>query len=156
MNNLTNFIRIVLSQSKLAMEKGEIPIASVIVDPIDERIIAKSFNQEIASNDPTAHAEILCIRKACKKLNQKRLDGLIMISYLEPCHMCKEVIKSSRLSEVYYLFKNDESIAWPVINNRLSLRLENINAINNLYEGCLLYTSPSPRDGLLSRMPSSA
>ena len=107
MNNLTNFIRIVLSQSKLAMEKGEIPIASVIVDPINERIIAKSFNQEIASNDPTAHAEILCIRKACKKLNQKRLDGLIMISYLEPCHMCKEVIKSSRLSEVYYLFKNE-------------------------------------------------
>ena len=135
MNNLTNFIRIVLSQSKLAMEKGEIPIASVIVDPIDERIIARSFNQEIESNDPTAHAEILCIRKACKKLNQKRLDGLIMISYLEPCHMCKEVIKSSRLSAVYYLFKNDESITWPVINNRLSLRLENINTINNLYEG---------------------
>jgi len=107
MNNLTNFIRIVLSQSKLAMEKDEIPIASVIVDPIDERVIARSFNQEIASNDPTAHAEILCIRKACKKLNQKRLDGLIMISYLEPCHMCKEVIKSSRLSEVYYLFKNE-------------------------------------------------
>ena len=89
------------------MEKGEIPIASVIVDPINERIIARSFNREIASNDPTAHAEILCIRKACKKLNQKRLDGLIMISYLEPCHMCKEVIKSSRLSEVYYLFKNE-------------------------------------------------
>ena len=85
MNNLTNFIRIVLSQSKLAMEKGEIPIASVIVDPIDERIIARSFNQEIASNDPTAHAEILCIRKACKKLNQKRLDGLIIcLLYTSP------------------------------------------------------------------------
>ena len=41
MNNLTNFIRIVLSQSKLAMEKGEIPIASVIVDPIDERIVGQ-------------------------------------------------------------------------------------------------------------------
>ena len=52
MNNLTNFIRIVLRQCKLAMEKGEIPIASVIVDPIDERIIARSFNQEIASNNP--------------------------------------------------------------------------------------------------------
>ena len=107
MNNLTNFIRIVLSQSKLAIEKGEIPVASIIVDPLDERIVARSFNQEIASNDPTAHAEILCIRKACKKLNQKRLDGLVMISYLEPCDMCKEVIKSSRLSIVYYMFKND-------------------------------------------------
>ena len=50
MNNLTNFIRIVLSQSKLAMEKGEIPIASVIVDPINKRIIGRSFNREIASN----------------------------------------------------------------------------------------------------------
>ena len=82
MNNLTNFIRLVLSQSKLAMEKGEIPVASLIVDPIDERVIARSFNQEIALNDPTAHAEILSIRKACKKLNQKRLDGLVMICNL--------------------------------------------------------------------------
>ena len=87
MNNLTNFIRLVLNQSKLAMEKGEIPVASVIVDPIDERVIARSFNQEIALNDPTAHAEILCIRKACKKLNQKRLDGFVMICNLEPCNM---------------------------------------------------------------------
>ena len=56
MNNLTNFIRLVLNQSKLAMEKGEIPVASVIVDPINERVVARSFNQEIALNDPTAHA----------------------------------------------------------------------------------------------------
>jgi len=49
----------------------------------------------------------LSIRKACKKLNQKRLDGLVMICNLEPCNMCKEVIKSARLSKVYYLFKND-------------------------------------------------
>ena len=95
MNNLTNFIRIVLSQSKLAMEKGEIPVASVIVDPIDEKVVSRSFNQEIALSDPTAHAEILSIRKACKKLNQKRLDGFIMICNLEPCNMCKEVIKLS-------------------------------------------------------------
>ena len=96
-----------MSQSKLAMEKNEIPVASLIVDPINKSIIAKSYNKEIALNDPTAHAEILCIRKACEKLNQKRLDGLVMICNLEPCNMCKEVIKSARLSKVYYLFKND-------------------------------------------------
>ena len=96
-----------MSQSKLAMEKNEIPVASLIVDPINRSVIAKSYNKEIALNDPTAHAEILCIRKACKKLNQKRLDGLVMICNLEPCNMCKEVIKSARLSKVYYLFKND-------------------------------------------------
>ena len=54
MNNLTNFIRLVLNQSKLAKEKGEIPVASLIVDPIDESVIARSFNQEIALNDPTS------------------------------------------------------------------------------------------------------
>ncbi len=107
MNNLTNYIRLVLSQSKLAMEKGEIPVASLIVDPLDGSVVARSFNKEIALNDPAAHAEILCIRKACKKLNQKRLDGFVMICNLEPCNMCKEVIKSARLSKVYYLFKNN-------------------------------------------------
>ena len=70
MNNLTNFIRLVLSQSKLAMEKGEIPVASVIVDPIDERVVARSFNKEITLNDTKAHEKILSIRQACKKLNQ--------------------------------------------------------------------------------------
>ena len=132
MNNLTNFIRLVLSQSKLAMEKGEIPVASVIVDPIDERVVARSFNQEIALNDPTAHAEILSIRKACKKLNQKRLDGLVMICNLEPCNMCKEVIKSARLSKVYYLFKNDNP------------RRKTISTIK--YKLCLLYTSDAADD----------
>ena len=106
MNNLTNFIRLVLSQSKIAMEKGEIPVASVIIDPVDEKVVARSFNQEIALNDPTAHAEILSIRKACKKLNQKGLDGLTMITYLEPCDMCKEVIKSARIKEVRFIFSN--------------------------------------------------
>ena len=44
--------------------------------------------------------------KLCKKLNQKRLDGLIMITYLEPCNMCKEVIKSARIKEVRFIFSN--------------------------------------------------
>ena len=68
--------------------------------------ISKAHNKELSSKDPTSHAEILCIRKACKKLNQKRLDGLIMITYLEPCNMCKEVIKSARIKEVRFIFIN--------------------------------------------------
>ena len=105
-NNLSNFFKIVLKQSYKAFEKDEIPVGSVIFDPLKGKIVSKAHNCELSSKDPTAHAEILCIRKACKKLNQKRLDGLELITYLEPCNMCKEVIKSARISKVYYFFKN--------------------------------------------------
>ena len=72
MDKLSNFIEIVLRQSHKALEKREIPVGSVIFDPLTGKIIAKAHNQELSLKDPTAHSEILCIRKACKKLNQKR------------------------------------------------------------------------------------
>ena len=89
-----------------SVKKNEIPVGVVIYDPKKMTLISKAHNKELSSKDPTSHAEILCIRKACKKLNQKRLDGLIMITYLEPCNMCKEVIKSARLKEVRFIFRN--------------------------------------------------
>ena len=95
-----------MRQSHKAMLKNEIPVGSIIFDPLKRELVSKAHNNEITHKDPTAHAEILCIRKACKKLNQKRLDGLVLITFLEPCNMCKEVIKSTRISKVYYLFKN--------------------------------------------------
>ena len=107
MDTLTNLIEIVLEQSHMAYDKGEIPIGAVIFDPKSNKLIAKAHNKELSDNDPTAHAEILCIRKACKKLNQKRLDNLELITYLEPCNMCKEVIKSARIKKVYFLLRNN-------------------------------------------------
>ena len=106
-NTLTNLIQIVLKQSHIAYNKGEIPIGAVIYDPVSNKLISKAHNKELSNNDPTAHAEILCIRKACKKLKQKRLDNLELITYLEPCSMCKEVIKSARIKNVYFLLKNN-------------------------------------------------
>ena len=96
-----------MKQSYIAYNKGEIPIGSVIFDPVSNKLISKAHNKELSDNDPTAHAQILCIRKACKKLNQKRLDNLELITYLEPCDMCKEVIKSARIKKVYYLLRNN-------------------------------------------------
>ena len=92
MKTVTDFLQVVLDQSQQALKKNEIPVGAVIYDPKKMTLISKAHNKELSSKDPTSHAEILCIRKACKKLNQKRLDGLIMITYLEPCNMCKEVI----------------------------------------------------------------
>ncbi len=118
MDKLSNFIEIVLRQSHKALEKSEIPVGSVIFDPLTGKIIAKAHNQELSLKDPTAHSEILCIRKACKKLNQKRLDGLSLISYLEPCDMCKEVIKSARIKKVYYLLNNNNPSRKTISNTK--------------------------------------
>ena len=106
MKTVTDFLQVVLDQSQQALKKNEIPVGAVIYDPKKMTLISKAHNKELSSKDPTSHAEILCIRKACKKLNQKRLDGLIMITYLEPCNMCKEVIKSARIKEVRFIFSN--------------------------------------------------
>ena len=106
MKTITDFLQVVLDQSHQALKKNEIPVGAVIYDPKKMILISKAHNMELSSNDPTSHAEILCIRKACKKLNQKRLDGFSMITYLEPCDMCKEAIKSARIREVKFIFSN--------------------------------------------------
>ena len=106
MMTVTDFLHIVLKQSHQALKKNEIPVGAVIYDPKKMILISQAHNKEASSVDPTSHAEILCIRKACKKLNQKRLDGFSMITYLEPCDMCKEVIKSARIREVKFIFSN--------------------------------------------------
>ena len=106
MKTVTDFLQVVLKQSHQALKKNEIPVGAIIYDPKKMILISQAHNKELSSMDPTSHAEILCIRKACKKLNQKRLDGFTMITYLEPCDMCKEVIKSARLSEVKFIFSN--------------------------------------------------
>ena len=106
MKTITDFLQVVLDQSNQALKKNEIPVGAVIYDPKKMILISKAHNKELSSNDPTSHAEILCIRKACKKLNQKRLDGFSMITYLEPCDMCKEVIKSARIRKVKFIFSN--------------------------------------------------
>ena len=106
MKTIADFLHVVLNQSYQALKKNEIPVGAIIYDPKEMVLISKAHNKELSSKDPTSHAEILCIRKACKKLNQKRLDGLSMITYLEPCDMCTEVIKSARISEVKFIFSN--------------------------------------------------
>ena len=89
------------------MKENEIPIAALIYDPIQFKIIAYDHNRELSSNDPTAHAEILAIRKACNILQQKRLDGYSMIVNVAPCAFCLEGIKSARINNVHYFFTNN-------------------------------------------------
>ena len=91
---------------KLAVEiaqnapKPDCPIACILV--LNESEIARSINEVEARNDPTAHAEILCIQKACSILGRRNLSDCILYCTLEPCPMCEEAIKLARIKEVVF------------------------------------------------------
>ena len=76
------------------------PFGSVIVK--DEKIIAEASNEVTFTNDPTAHAEIVAIRKACKKLNTFNLSGCNLYASCEPCPMCLSAIYWSHVDNIFY------------------------------------------------------
>lgn len=86
-------------EAKKAYKKFEVPVGAIIVK--DGIIIARAHNLREKKNSSLAHAEILCIEKACKKLNSWRLDNLEMYVTLEPCSMCAGAIIQSRLKKVH-------------------------------------------------------
>ena len=88
-----------LKEANKAYQEDEVPIGCVIV--LNDEVIAKAHNRKIKKDDPTAHAEIECIKKACKKLNSKYLVDAEMYVTLEPCIMCSGAIIQSRIKKVY-------------------------------------------------------
>ncbi|MDD4154184.1 MAG: nucleoside deaminase, partial [Bacilli bacterium] len=80
------FMNIALKEAYKALLLDEVPVGAVIVK--NDKIISKAYNKREKLNDPTAHAEVLAIRKACKKLGVWRLDGCRMYVTIEPCSMC--------------------------------------------------------------------
>ena len=90
-----------------AIKKKEVPVACIITK--DNKIIAKSYNKTLKTNNILDHAEIIAIRKASKKLHNWRLNDCKMYISLEPCNMCKEIIKKSRLSEIIYYSKQNNN-----------------------------------------------
>jgi guanine deaminase len=90
---------IALSEQNVTKALGG-PFGAVIVK--DGKVIAKSANMVTSSNDPTAHAEVSAIRRACKKLKSFDLSGCVIYTSCEPCPMCLGAIYWSRISLIYY------------------------------------------------------
>ena len=87
-----------LSENSASSSGG--PFGSVIVK--DEKIISEGSNRVTLTNDPTAHAEIVAIRQACKKLNTFNLSGCDIYTSCEPCPMCLSAIYWSHIDNIYY------------------------------------------------------
>lgn len=88
------------AEAQKAFDEGEIPVGAVIVK--DGEIIARAHNRREADKSPTAHAEILAIELAAKKLSDWRLTGCDLYVTLEPCIMCSGAIINSRIRRVYF------------------------------------------------------
>ena len=82
-------------------KKSEIPVGCVIVDDDTGKILAKSCNKTREKNNPTQHAEIICINRALKKINKDRLNNCSMYVTLEPCGMCAGAIALSKVDKLY-------------------------------------------------------
>lgn len=94
-----------LAEAKKAFEKEEVPVGALIIDQ-EGRIISSGHNCPVATNDPTAHAEIVAIRKAGSKQKNYRLNGKILVSTLEPCIMCLGAIIQARLQGLVFSLRD--------------------------------------------------
>ena len=121
------FMKVAIAQALKALSVDEVPIGACLV--LDGKVIARAHNQTEKTQDATAHAEMLVIKKACKKLKSWRLDGAVLYVTVEPCSMCAGAIANARISKVYYGADEHKSgcakSLYPVLtNNGLNHKVE--------------------------------
>lgn len=97
-----DYMRQALREAEDAARAGEVPVGALVVDPESGVIVARAGNAPISGDDPTAHAEILALRRAAQKAANYRLTGLTLYVTLEPCTMCAGAISNARISRVVY------------------------------------------------------
>jgi tRNA(adenine34) deaminase len=83
-----------------ALESGEVPVGAVVV--CDTQIIGRGWNSNLTNSDPTAHAEIMALREACKNVGNHRLSNCELFATIEPCAMCAGALVHARIKRLIY------------------------------------------------------
>lgn len=94
-------MQVALAEAEAAAVRGEVPVGAVVVAG-DGRVLARAGNRTRELADPTAHAEMLAIREACRALGSERLEGADLYVTLEPCPMCAAAISFARIRRLYF------------------------------------------------------
>jgi len=94
------FMRLALEEAEAAFKKDEVPVGACLV--LDNKVIASARNRKEASNDPTAHAELIAIREGARTLNNWRLNDATLYVTKEPCVMCAGAMVNARLGSLVY------------------------------------------------------
>jgi tRNA(adenine34) deaminase len=123
------FMRAALGEAARAMKEEEVPVGAVVV--YEGRILARAHNRSLHLYDPTAHAEILALRRAARKLGNYRLPGCSLYATIEPCAMCAGAIVQARLRCVVFGTEDPKAGAGgsvlailnhPQLNHRVEVR----------------------------------
>ncbi|MFD8279358.1 tRNA adenosine(34) deaminase TadA [Streptomyces solisilvae] len=131
-------MRLALEEAVRAPETGDVPVGAVVLGP-DGAVLGRGRNEREAHGDPTAHAEVLALRAAARRLSGWRLTGCTLVVTLEPCTMCAGAIVLSRLDRLVYGAVDEKAGAvgslWDVVRDRrLNHRPEVIAGV--LAEAC--------------------
>ena len=94
------FMRLALREAVKAAEEEEVPVGALLVR--EGRVVARAHNRPIGMKDPSAHAEILALRRAARKLGNYRLTGCTLYVTIEPCSMCAGAMIQARLRRVVF------------------------------------------------------
>ncbi|CAM5453828.1 MULTISPECIES: tRNA adenosine(34) deaminase TadA [Streptomyces] len=132
-------MRLALGEAEEAVRGGDVPVGAVVLSADGTRVLGAGHNEREATGDPTAHAEVLAIRRAAAALGEWRLTGCTLVVTLEPCTMCAGALVQSRVDRVVYGARDDKAGAagslWDVVRDRrLNHRPEVIEGV--LAEDC--------------------
>ncbi|WP_327290053.1 nucleoside deaminase [Streptomyces sp. NBC_01198] len=115
-------MRLALAEAEHAPLTGDVPVGAVVLSADGTTVLARARNEREATGDPTAHAEVLAIRRAAAATGQWRLTGCTLVVTLEPCPMCAGAIVQSRLDRVVYAALDPKGGAagslWDLIRDR--------------------------------------
>jgi tRNA(adenine34) deaminase len=95
-------IQLALAHARLGAQRGEVPVGAVIIDSRTQQVVTTAHNHTESDRDPTAHAEMIVIREACRLQNSPRLEHCDLYVTLEPCAMCAQAIAHARIRRLYF------------------------------------------------------